>query len=474
MSNKKENILRKAAIVILLILSGVGLIGFEPQIEDFANTYQYKLYISWLKQNNFKTDFPAGLTSEKIVKTFKNKDGRKIEVEYALQDRKIIDQRENLPFMFLLEEELEIQPYIDFLEGFIYRINASDKEFLSDYLSFGDIDLQYSIYSDSLALDVLWKSYAHKRIAVKPIELEQLDDKLKFKIITKNNKKIIITLPKKEELSEIIAKIRQREIGKSLKVSEIQQRFPDKVSTLNKPDEISVKDFTKYSLAEYISKFYSKPPPRELLNNKIKNVDNFLKAEFPNSKIFKGENKYYIKNVKTIKGLLSDIKLEVIHEQDGIHIRPSIDHDIQSKKFYLSQRENIDLSSLTNYEIDKISSSLPHLIYEHRALGSDLLNFFLIHDDVFTTLVIRSDKREIYELNSYADLLLLMNRYWENKTSFFNIKEIKKKDGHIEFKGFLIVKDNKKYDMAKIQFYLNKKFKIDMIMMILYPGEENN
>jgi len=40
--------------------------AFEPEADDFENTFQYNLYQSWLKKGDFKTNFPAGFGNKKI------------------------------------------------------------------------------------------------------------------------------------------------------------------------------------------------------------------------------------------------------------------------------------------------------------------------------------------------------------------------------------------------------------------------
>ena len=97
MSNKFDYIFNKFPILVLIILCAANLYSFEPQRADFINSYQYNLYQSWLNNAKLDSDFPAGFTSEKVVKIFKNNEGREINVEYDWQNWKITSQREIVP-----------------------------------------------------------------------------------------------------------------------------------------------------------------------------------------------------------------------------------------------------------------------------------------------------------------------------------------------------------------------------------------
>jgi len=449
--------LKKHLLIVVLIIFAVGSYGFEPERKNFANSYQFELYNSWLKKGNFKTNFPAGFTKYKIVKTFEDNKQKNIEVEYDLKKMKIINQRETLPFIFVLKKEIDIAKYIRYLESFIYRLNANNSEYLFDFVDLEKIELKYSVYENETALDILWKSFANKRVEVKPIELDLSDDKLGFIIPTSRGKTIRIYFKISLKIDDLL---KQTEIIETSKSPKIVETIVEK-----KIEDVIIK---KTNLAEFIKNFYNSPPARELLHNKISNPIKFLQSEFPNHKLIRGDNKFFLKRGRQKDGLHADIGVIVAKKEDGIYFRPLIDHKIINNKLLLNELELIDLSEIPEIQRDDIAEFLPHLIYEHRTLGSKLLNFILIHDDVQTTLVLRGEKREIYEMKSYADLLLLLGNFWQNRDIYFSITEIKKKNGLVEMKGFLIAKTESSQDLAEIKFLLNKENKIDLIMMILY------
>ncbi len=167
-----------------------------------------------------------------------------------------------------------------------------------------------------------------------------------------------------------------------------------------------------------------------------------------------------------------DIAIKVEISEDMIDIFPQNNWELDEKTFKLGS-DKIDLSSLSETEISNIANYLPHLIYEHRSLGSKLLNFLLIHDEVPSTLIVYSDIRELYETDSYSDILLLLNKYWQGRTIYFGIDSVKKVNGTLEFKGFLVARSqNDSNDLAEIYFHISREYMIDLIMIILHPEQE--
>jgi len=229
------------------------------------------------------------------------------------------------------------------------------------------------------------------------------------------------------------------------------------------------------SLSEYIKNYIQTPPIRELLHNKISNIEDFFNSEFPHHQIVHKETDYSLKVEPYDQNFYGDLNLRVEQRTDGINILATNDFQFSGKEIIFENGEHIAFSRLTDHEFEQIAPFIPQLLYEHRALGSKLLNFLLIHDDIPTTLVVYGDERELYEIDSYADLLLLLNEYWRDRILYFSLKEVNKIDGFIEFKGFLIADapEEESCDMAEILFHLDKDFKIDLIMMILHPENKS-
>jgi len=99
------------------------------------------------------------------------------------------------------------------------------------------------------------------------------------------------------------------------------------------------------------------------------------------------------------------------------------------------------------------------------------MNFLLAEDEVSTTLVVKEDQKKIYDIYSYENLLLMLSKYWSDRTLYFSILEVKKVNNFIEFKSYLVAREPEtgKYDLAEINFLLDENYKIDLIMMFLNP-----
>jgi len=463
MSNKLGYNLCKILLIMFFVFVTVRAYSFEPKATDFINSYQYELYQSWLCTEKLDHNLPAGLTSEKVIKSYKDKNGREINVEYDWQNWKIYSQREIIPFTFYIDNELNINSYTNFLERFIYRLNSNDNNFVFDLLDFNKIILEYKEQEGEAALLLLWEDRPISRLKLNPVELMVRADTLGFKFTSDEMDEFRILFPRVNNIDEIILGIREREFIKSKTMSKI----------IIMPEEDKKQKIEDLTLAEYIRLNFTEPPRRELLNNKITDVHTFFSREFPHHSISNEQNLWILRIDKFEDKLSGEIYLKVETNSDMINIYPHNNLDLENKLLLIGS-DRIDMSMLSETEISILANYLPQLIYEHRAIGSKLMNFLLIHDEVTSTLIVRTDKRELYETDSYSDILLLLNEYWQGRTIYFGIDNIKKMNGTIEFKGFLVaLSPDGSSDMAEIYFHLSKEFKIDIIMMILHPAVEN-
>jgi len=463
MSNKFEDYLIRAILFIIILLPAVTIMAFEPKADDFKNSYQYDMYRSWLAAEKLDGDLPAGFTSTKVVRSFLDATGREINVEYDWHNWKITSQREMIPLLFYTDESQRVKPYIKYIERFIYRLNCKDKKYLFDLVDHDKIVVKYKDNIGEEALEEIWQDRPMPRIQLKPVVLSAGADTLSFEFSSDEMENFIISFPQVVDINEILAEIRMREKSQS------RADF----SPIIIPDTKMVKPkIEELSLAEYIREYFQTPPRRELLHNKIDNINRFLHSEFAEYSIHNEGNIWHLDIDKHEGELGGNISLRVAENENMIDIFPLNDAEVIGDKIVLNSQE-LDVSNLTENEVMGIVNYLPQLIYEHRAIGSKLLNFFLVHDEVPSTLVVYSDKRELYETDSYSDILLLLNQYWQDKDIFFGIDNIKKMDGTIEFKGFLAARSKDGVsDIAEIFFHISKEFKIDLIMMILHPADQ--
>ncbi|MCF7814825.1 MAG: hypothetical protein K9M95_04250 [Candidatus Cloacimonetes bacterium] len=252
----------------------------------------------------------------------------------------------------------------------------------------------------------------------------------------------------------------------------------DTTFTKQQTPEISIKPkqefYSGMPINEYLRNNLYSEISRELLHNKISDPILFLTKEFKGYGVFAKGDTIFIEGKDLKEDFHADLKLQVIRDADGLEFIPLSDYILQDKILKLSQNEEINLSNLSQAEAEIVASRLPQLIYEHRSLGTKLLNFLLIHDDIPSTLIIQNSKRTIYEKESYADLLLLLNRYWNACNVYFKIDDVKKINGSVEMMAYLIANNSAtgNNDIAEIRFLLDDDYTIDMIMMILHPNAQ--
>lgn len=464
MSNKFEDYLNRAILLVIFLVAAVPSLAFEPKADDFQNSYQYDLYTSWLAAEKLDGDLPAGFTSIKVVRSFLDAKGKEINVEYDWQNWKISSQREMIPFLFVTGETEKLRPYLKYLERFIYRLNCKDKKYLFDLVDHESILINYKDEIGEEALKQIWQDRPIPRVKLKPVILSAGTDTLSFNFSSDEMEDFTISFSHIVDIEKIKTEIRLKEKTKS------RSDFPPGLI----PDTIVAKpEIEELSLADYIREYFHTPPRRELLHNKIADIENFLQLEFSEYSICNKGRNWYLQIDEHEGKLGGNISLEVVQSKNMIEIFPLNDAELTGSKISFNSQE-LDVSNLTETEIEGIINYLPQLVYGHRAIGSKLLNFFLVHDEVPSTLVVYSDKRELYETDSYSDILLLLNQYWKDKNIFFGLDNIKKMNGTIEFKGFLAARSEEGIcDMAEIFFHVSKEFRIDLIMMILHPADNS-
>lgn len=507
--------MRINVIFFLILLIGINLWGFEPTAKDFVSNYQYELYKSWLTKMDVDVRSTAGFSNDKVIKIF-SYDNKNIIVEYPWENHLIVEQREKLELSFSINTDFNIKQYLHYAESFTYRLNCEDIRFIQDFLT-TDIQFEYHGKIDKLAIELFWKNntkpilpkavtiISEKRFGFKipfdndeftiwfaeDINLEgqykTIKDKEKSAIISQKKteesplekktspKKIIREIPK---ITHTEKKVDTKSIPSPVKI--IQESTKQNKSKISKfprlKNETLSSNIYKLPLAEFVKKAYKTRQSKELLHNKISNIEKFIRDEYPQNEISRIDNIYHIQKGKFNNAFGGDIFVKSRQETDCIYIDSWNDYKIKEDYLILPNKEKISLSALNDNEIDKIAPAIPHLIYAHRVLDSRLSNFLMIHDDVNTTLIVHAQKREIYNIYSYANLMLMLNKYWGERELYFSISEIKKVNGNIELIGYLVANDKQTefYDMAEIWFRLDEDFRIDLIMMMLYPELKKN
>ncbi|MCD4818097.1 MAG: hypothetical protein K8S23_05360 [Candidatus Cloacimonetes bacterium] len=466
-------------IVFFILLNLIMLHSFEPHEDDFKNSYQYELYRSWLLQNHLKPNIPAVFSEQNIVKEFKLASLKSIIVQYDWKNWEIFEQREDILKYCSLRSD-EVKKYLEFSGSLIYRLNSGEKFYLEDYLTSESILLKFNELKKSEALDSLWNLYSEKRFCTKLVEIISVDSHIGLKIISEENVYFSVLFPKSDNLTnlakelKLIEEVKSQEISKLKKIKKKEELIKKRQKPIKK--KIFKRKESTYKLVNFIKENFDEQQQRELLHNKIENPQKFINKEFPNFEISRTKNIYQLIHEPFIDEFKTDIQIKLKQEKDGVDFTPVSKYKLDEKLVRLFRDETIDLSDLEYNDIDKIAPLLSQLLFEHRAIGTKLLNFILIHDGVPTTLILNGNDRELLEISSYANLLLLLNKYWQNHTVYFKLDEFRKINGFIEFRGFLYANEsgNQLYDYAEIRFQLDKEYRISLIMMILHPEIENS
>ncbi|MFO7896267.1 MAG: hypothetical protein R6U84_04975 [Candidatus Cloacimonadales bacterium] len=464
-------------IIFFAIFAVTNIWAFQPQKKDFVSDYQYSLYRSWLTKTEADIEKSAGISQSKVVKIFELKQ-QDVVVEYPWQDYQITEQRQKLEINFSVSAEPDLKPMLHYAENFIYRLNAAEKSFAQDLL-IPEIELEYQSQKGQAALDLLWKNYQDQIIIPAPITIIS-QQRFGFQIPLTADDLLILWFAEASDLSEKMQNLKKSEAEAAISFDEkklgevgpteawISEKHPT-TRTANSQLQ-TAEQLESLSLPDYVRKAYKIRQSKELLHNKISDVKAFLEEEYPQAELTELDNIFYLAKGE-FNGFGGDIFLEFQQAADGILLQPFSDYRLQAKKMILPNGEEIELSALQDAEIAKIANSIPQLLYAHRALDSRLINFLMIHDDIPTTLIVHSEKRELYEVYSYANLLLMLSKYWHQHQLYFSLNEVKKVNGQIELVGYLAATNaaTESYDMAEIWFRLDDDFRIDLIMMMLYP-----
>jgi len=479
MSNKMKFFL----IIFFILLSFIMLHSFEPERNDFKNDYQFELYHSWFQKNRLKPNVPSVFSEYSITKDFKLPSNMSITVQYDWENWEIYEQREKISEYCNIKSE-NLKEYLDFSGSFIYRLNTKNKSYCQDYLNSESILLIYKDYVREEALDSLWNYFSEKRFNTNLVEVISDQTRVGLKISSIEQVSFSIFFLKSKNIThlykefKIIEEMKSKEIFKKKKIEKskkLNKKIDEKVAKFVETRKPENREHSS-KLVRYIKQNFDKLQQRELLNNKIENPDKFIEKEFPDYKIKKTGSTYRLTNDPFIDEYKSDLEIIVKQEKDGLNFHPISNYEIKNKIMKLCNSENIDFTDLEGYDIEEIAPFISHLLYEHRSIGTKLLNFLLIHDGVPTTLILNGGDRELLEISSYANLLLLLNKYWQNHIVYFKLDEFRKINGFIEFKGFLFANKNGDIlsDYAEIRFQLDKEYKISLIMMILHPQIETS
>lgn len=454
MSNKID----KMTIIFIFLLFVAEVLAFQPKPTDFITQYQWELYRSWLQKGDFRPNVPADITKKRISKKFRH-NGYEINVAYEMEDFKIVRQAESL----FSDAQRRRQPLCGYIEQFIYRLNTREKDYLADFHDPEILMISYKDRSGDDLLDTLWQDYGNQRFNVSEVfVLPERDNEIL--VVSANRDTLSFLSPEPHSLR---AFIRETELREPVEppIKRVPPPVPAPVVPEYKP-EIR-------SLNEILQNYHQVRQPRELLHNKVSEVTSFLRREFPHHNLDMDEENYTLSLQPASEVLYGDIVLQKRILPDGIELIPANAYQVDAEQYRFPSGEILDLGELSEDEIAHISPYLAQLVYQHRCIGSDLLNFFLIYDDVPTTVIVEKDERHLYELDSYANLLLILSKYWQQALIHFSIIEVAKMQDNIEFRGILrAMHQNGQEEFAEIRFLLDQNYKMDYTFMVIHPQME--
>lgn len=381
---------------------------------------------------------------------------------------------------------------IDYFEAFLYRLNSLDAQYVTDFYQPEIMQLQWGNTTDDEALKSLMNWLGKRRLSYSLVDFQLRGDFYVLQLAIPDAADLICRIDTTIDFNALLAQLENMEPGDTtLTVHDIPslrrtprtqpplpvqapQQFtpPEPTVTIAQPSSTEELPIPETGLFAYIKHTWQQERNRELLHNKIGPFEAFLRQDFPHHSIKRSGLVYTITppDSSVVPG---QIAVEVHRTKDGYDIQPAAAQQSPENTFVLSSGERYSLAALTSYQRRLFRPLLARFIYQHRALGSRLFNFLLEQNNTPATLAIRGTQEAIYDMPSYASLLLMLNSYVQGWQSYFTIGAIRYIDGGIEFQGFLTLRhpDNHNEYNAEINYRMNDECKLKYTLMTLYINE---
>ena len=480
-------------VVFAILLAASTLSGFIPQRANFANDYQHQLFISWMERGGFDPRTPASL-SQRAIKISYAVPGsiQRVEVECEMQNNRIVTLREIVPQSKIRTAMPDTEnQYRYFLELILYRLNSDQDFFLRDLLLDLQISLSWNgeeiIPEDSLSFlrdkeRFVWREF--KFTSVGETDYKYLgrlynDEYLEFIFPGPLHLVELFNASQRKEHYSLDIDSLRNERGSDYYALTSSYKYGTDISSTGRSSSIASSPYSPQApdrnlpMREYIEAYRNQIWGREMLHNKVSNTESFLSGEFPYHSLSQSRSLYELKTPPFNNNISADIQLIKKSYSDGIAFEALENFTINSgKNVQLPTGETILLTDLNDQDIEIIAPYINQLLTMHRVMGSRLLNFLLIPADVPTILVLRDPERWVTEFDSYTDLILMLSYYWEKRTVYFKIEQVKKVNNYIEMNGLLVARDpvTEKFDFAEVRFALDRHYRIDLAMLSLYTN----
>ena len=492
---KIVNNVKYVSVLLILFTLTSFLHAFSPQEEHFKSEELYDQYLSWRARGNFSRNSGTYLAKDFIRMNVLDPDKRVVSATLDSDNWIVYNMRENISILGDSYNPVDsLHKYM--LETFFFRFNTREFMYIDNFVKDNNIKI---IDTRKNSFAALWRILSSSRFV--PIVIERDSQPGVFLVYYRSDShfKIIFPddLPERKVPEEVIVKPKEyyeesppdnkkrvvvekqkqrtrkeRKDEEGKKDNLVMQRRKPLPSTYDEfynfyDDSVPVSAST--TLKQFIDENQNKTFKKKILNNKVNNVSDFLKKQFPEHHL-NSHGGIHELTVDSFKNMIfGDIAIASVADDDGINIVPVNNFNINGNSIQFDNGETLRIKELNNYEIDMIADKLNYLVMEHRIIGTDLIHFIITSNDVPVTLSLyEKDDRTLYEFNSYSNMLLMLNTFWKTDGAYFSLTDVKKINNYIEIHGTLVVKrENGKVDFAECKFHLNKNFQIDLAIMVL-------
>jgi hypothetical protein len=223
------------------------------------------------------------------------------------------------------------------------------------------------------------------------------------------------------------------------------------------------------SLRNYIFREYK--VRRTLRNPYIANLATTLGTNFPTARVRHDGTTWSVDRPPLYDMFGGNLRLRGNASGTGIVVKPDPSCTVDNGDFVLPGGERVDGGNLSPEDMAEIAPFLPGIVYEHRAIGTDVLHHLVQPDGVQSTLVFKGIQRELFDFPSYAQMLLVLNDWWKGRPVYCRLSGFRKINEHVEFHVEIAVPypDSSRIDFADARFHLDKDNRIDLVMLFLHP-----
>ncbi len=461
-------------IIIILILMGTAnfLVAYRVSKASFDDPQAYQQYNNWLKHGKFRNDGRSSqINGNRIVASYQNRFQEKPSLIIYLQDKKIVNIQEYTG----LDMEQSVLANAQII---LYILNTGQKKQINKLLNNQQISFSYRDYHGAIAVDEYIGT--GKRITINEINYGTSDTNIKILIATNHgdvsysfapdinlhNLNLNYNVPPRApDYLPITEKIKLNALEQTdfayLNVRKRSRDFWDK--------NWKIDNFSP--LEAYLFKHRHAAFNKKILNNRISSVHQFLTDNYL-AVASSTDHKFMINETKTFQGFYSNILVSHYQDKAAFHINCDTSYQLINQQLILPGGEKIDCQELEDFQANALAPHLIKLIYQHRALSTDLFNFITAPAKVGVTLIMRGTARNLVDMDSYGGLLYNLHNYWRGREIYTQVAPLKKINGTIEFKLYLLAKDGEKFDFAELRFHLNKDLQIDVIMAIIVPDAQ--